>query len=328
MSLPLGVDMSRQATAYLIENLPEIRRATYTDKNQKTGTRALGEDGLSLLFYLCDTANAKDGHRFFMTAESMREDTGISTLRTVRRLLAGFTELGWITPTGETVSYMGRGKPTPVYVLTLVPGVSVTAQKLRTGVPASVPEGTSTDTKANNANTLRENDYSEPEPQPEPDPQAGQGAGAWGIEHDQLLADCLACEPKEGDNGRLVPWLEKQYRPIVLQALRDRPDPDLVGWCFSTRQGIQTPKRETPSPTSHAPDPSRPWDQASPDCPICNGQGTGNYWSDQEQKRVSWLCVCCPGGSYEGDELSTPSPTSHADIDRVKAELKYLRIVG
>jgi hypothetical protein len=320
--------MSRQAAAHLAQNLNQIRRATYTDKSQKTGTRSLGEDGLALLVYLCDTANAKDGHRFFMTAETMREETGIATLRTVRRLLAGFTELGWITPTGETVSYMGRGKPTPVYVLTLVPGVSVNAQNERTGVRTGAPGDISTETKANNANTLQKNEYSEPEPEPEPDPQAGQGAGAWGIEHDRLLADCLACEDTKGDNGRLVPWLEKQYRPIVLQALKDRPDTDLVGWCVNTRRHIQTPKRETPSPTSHAPDPSRPWDQASPDCPICNGQGTGNYWSDQEQKRVSWLCKCCPGGSYEGDETSTPSPASHADIDRVKAELKHLRIVG
>jgi hypothetical protein len=317
MSLPLGVDMSRQATAYLSENLPEIRRATYTDKSQKTGTRALGEDGLALLFYLCDHANAKDGHRFFMTAESMREDAGIATLRTVRRLLAGFTELGWITPTGETVRYMGRGKPTPVYALTLVPGVSVNAQNERIGVRTGAPGDISTDTKANNANTSRENYYSEPEPQPEPDPQAGRGAGAWGIEHDQLLAECLACEDTKGDNGRLVPWLEKQYRPIVLRALEERPDPDLVGWCVDTRRGIERTK-------------------APKKCETCNGYVFRSGGDPLDGRHALWNYDAgqwepCPVCETDLADLtpSTPSPTSHADPDRIRELIKQsLRIVG
>ncbi len=318
MSLPLGVVMSKPAWEYLTTHLPEIRRATFPDPSSKTGTRPIGEPGLALLVYLSGQTNKRG--EFFMTAKTMQEETGIATLRQVEKLLAGFIVLGWITPTGESVSYMGRGRPTPVYVLTLFPEYAhLYAQTLHKSDEIPPPETVEKTTNANTGKGLHKNDESEPEPQPEPNPQAGQGAGAWGADHDQLLADCLACEPKEGDKGQLVPWLIKQYRPIVLRALKDRPDTDLVGWCFSTRQEIQTPKRETPSPTSHAPNPSRPWDQASPDCPICNGQGTGNYWSDQEQKRVSWLCKCCPGGSYEGETTladltpSTPSPTSHAD---------------
>jgi hypothetical protein len=312
--------MSKPAWEYLTTHLPEIRGAVLPNTGSK-----IGEPGLALLLYLSGQTN-KQGE-FFMTAKTMQEETGMATLRQVEKLLAGFVALGWITPTGETDRYMGRGRPTPVYVLTLFPQYAqLFAQTLHKSEEIPSPQTVEKLSKPN-----REKDYlknNETESEPEPDPQAGQGAGAWGADHDQLLADCLACEPKEGDKGQLVPWLIKQYRPIVLRALKDRPDTDLVGWCFSTRQEIQTPKRETPSPTSHAPNPSRPWDHASPDCPICNGQGTGNYWSDQEQKRVSWLCKCCPGGSYEGDEISTPSPTSPADIDRVKAELKHLRIVG
>jgi hypothetical protein len=312
--------MSEPAWEYLTTHLPEIRGAVLPNTGSK-----IGEPGLALLLYLSGQTN-KQGE-FFMTAKTMQEETGMATLRQVEKLLAGFVALGWITPTGETDRYMGRGRPTPVYVLTLFPQYAqLFAQTLHKSEEIPSPQTVEKLSKPN-----REKDYlknNETESEPEPDPQAGQGAGAWGADHDQLLADCLACEPKEGDKGQLVPWLIKQYRPIVLRALKDRPDTDLVGWCFSTRQEIQTPKRETPSPTSHAPNPSRPWDHASPDCPICNGQGTGNYWSDQEQKRVSWLCKCCPGGSYEGDEISTPSPTSPADIDRVKAELKHLRIVG
>jgi hypothetical protein len=307
--------MSRQATAYLIENLPEIRRATYTDKSQKTGTRSLGEDGLALLVYLCDHANKEN--QFFMTAESMREDTGISTLRTVRRLLAGFTELGFITPTGEVISYQGRGKPTPVYALTLVPGVSVTAQNERIGVRIGVPGGTSTETKTNTRNSFQKNDDSEPEPQPEPNPQAGQGAGAWGIEHDQLLADCLACEPTDRDNGKLKPWLEKQYRPLVLQALKERPDPDLVGWCVDTRRGIE----RTKSPQK---------------CETCNGHIFWGSGDPLDGKHAVWrygagrweLCPECEPSpaSHESDladlaDLTHPEP-SPEETERIRAMIK------
>ena len=305
--------MSRQATAYLIENLPEIRRATYTDKSQKTGTRSLGEDGLALLVYLCDHANKEN--QFFMTAESMKEDTGISTLRTVRRLLAGLTELGFITPTGEVIRYQGRGKPTPVYALTLVPGVSVTAQNERIGVRTGVPGGTSTETKTNARNSLQKNDDSEPEPQPEPNPQAGQGAGAWGIEHDQLLAECIACEPTEKDNGKLKPWLEKQYKPLVLRALKERPDPDLVGWCVDTRRGIERTK-------------------APKQCDTCNGYVFRSGGDPLDGRHALWNYGAgqwepCPECETDLADLtpSQPSPTSRLDIDPVKELAKRLRRV-
>lgn len=314
--------MSRPAWEYITTHLPEIRRTVLPNTGSK-----IGEPGLALLVYLSGQTNKKG--EFFMTAKVMQEETDIATLRQVEKLLAGFIALGWITPTGETVEYMERGRPTPVYVLTLFPQYA--RQFARTLHESDeLPSGETVEktTKANNANALQKIGQTEPEPQPEPDPQAGRGAGEWGAEHDQLLADIIDQEPTDRDNGDLVPWLIKQHTPLVLRAIKERPAPDLVRWCLDTRRGIQTRKRETTSPTSHAPDPSRPWDQASPDCPICNGQGTGNYWSDQEQKRVSWLCVCCPGGSYEGGEPSPTSPTSHEDIDRVKAELKHLRIVG
>ena len=314
--------MSKPAWEHLTTHLPEIRQAVLPNTGSK-----IGEPGLALLLYLSGQTN-KQGE-FFMTAKTMQEETGIATLRQVEKLLAGFVALGWITPTGETNRYMERGRPTPVYVLTLFPQYAqLFARTLHKS--EEIPSGETVE-KSSNANTEKaflKNNETESEPEPEPDPQAGHGAGIRGEEYHQILADCLACEPTEGDNGRLVPWLIKQYDPIILQALKDRPSPDLVAWCVDTRRGIQHRKAKAPSPASHAPDPLRPWHHASPDCPICNGQGTGNYWSDQEQRRVSWLCKCCPGGSYEGDETSTPSPASHADIDRVKAELKHLRIVG
>lgn len=293
MSLPLGVVMSKPAWEYLTTHLPEIRQATFPDPSSKTGTRPIGEPGLALLVYLSGQTN-KQGE-FFMTAKTMQEETGIATLRQVERLLAGFIYLGWITPTGETISYMERGRPTPVYVLTLFPQYAqLFARTLHKSDEIPSPQAVEKLSKPNREKDYLKNNETESEPQPEPNPQAGQGAGAWGIEHDQLLADCLACEPKEGDNGRLVPWLEKQYRPIVMRALKERPDPDLVGWCVSTRQGIQTPKRETPSPTSEP-------------CETC-----GDYIFRSGGDPLDGLKAVWTGKEYLPCPVCNPSPTSHA----------------
>jgi hypothetical protein len=226
--------MSRQAQDYLSEHLPEIRRATYTDTTKKTGTRHIGENGLALLVYLCDHTN-REGV-FFMSARSMQEGAGIATIREVRRLLAGFTELGWITPTGETVSYHGRGTPTPVYALTLLPGVVVNAKSDLSSVPGDTPK---TIEKTTEPLTHKgENEKTDRKTEPEPEPQPGAG-WAWDKKHDQLLADILACEDMAGDKGNLKTWLVKQYKPLVVRALRDKPAPDLVAWCLDMRRGIE-----------------------------------------------------------------------------------------
>lgn len=272
--------MSKPAWEYLTSHLPEIRRTVLPNTGSK-----LGEPGLALLLYLSGQANKKG--EFFMTAKTMQDETDIATLRQVEKLLAGFIALGWITPTGETVSYMERGRPTPVYLLTLFPEY---AQQFARTVQKSddIPSGDTVEkaTKPNKEKTLQKNTLPEPEPEPEPQPEPGSGlgAGGWGKEHDQLLSDILACEDLSKDNGKLQPWLVKAYKPLIVRALRDRPAPDLVAWCLDMRQG-----REHKAEFERQP------------CPVCNDQifhGTGDpldgqkaLWAGQE---LGWVpCTNC-----------------------------------
>jgi hypothetical protein len=272
--------MSKPAWEYLTNHLPEIRRAVLPN----TGSR-IGEPGLALLLYLSGQTNKKG--EFFMTVKTMQEETDIATQRQVEKLLAGFIALGWITPTGESVEYMGRGRPTPVYCLTLFPQYAQQfARTLHESGEIPSAETVEKSSKANTEKALRKNNETESEPQPEPDPQAGQGAGAWGIEHDQLLTECLACEPTDGDNGRLVPWLKKQYRPIVLRALKERPSPDLVRWCLDTRRGIEHAQPHEP-------------------CKSC-----GDYTFHGGGDPLDGLKAVWTGSEYLPCPVCNPSPTS------------------
>lgn len=252
--------MSRDASAYLAQNLYEIRRATYTEGDK---VRPLGGDGLALLVYLCDATNSRG--TFFMKAETMAEETGISTVRVVRRLLAGLEQLGWVTRTGEMISYEGRGKRTPEYALTLVPGLWKKNKTARIGdpqvPPISDPRDTSTETETNNGAEISVSSFSEPEPQPEPHPEPSQvqastetegGGMKWDDRHQGVLTGCLERERKRtrGDMGAgLVRLLTREYRPIVAQAIRERPganEDTLVTWCVSTRNG--EPVKSAPAP--------------------------------------------------------------------------------
>jgi hypothetical protein len=292
--------MSKPAWEYLTNHLPEIRRAVLPN----TGSR-IGEPGLALLLYLSGQTNKKG--EFFMTVKTMQEETDIATQRQVEKLLAGFIALGWITPTGESVEYMGRGRPTPVYCLTLFPQYAQQfARTLHESGEIPSAETVEESSKANTEKALRKNNETESEPQPEPDPQAGQGAGAWGIEHDQLLTECLACEPTDGDNGRLVPWLKKQYRPIVLRALKERPADDLVRWCLDTRRGIEHAQPEQ--------EPNKSCDRWK--CELFNSAGDA-----LDGKRAVWQpgarqWIACPEC-----EPSITSPTSDlADLTYTPAQ--------
>lgn len=250
--------MSRQASAYLAQHLYEIRRATYLEGDK---VRPLGETGLALLVYLCDATN-KNG-TFFMTAETMKDEVGIATIRQVRRLLAGLEQIGWITRTGELISYEGRGKATPEYALTLVPGLWIQDRKQRSGVP----QGTEQVSHGTPENTLRTNNekgsvvfsFSEPEPQPHPEPhpeplrlqvstEAEGGGKEWGERHEQVLAGCLAKEDYRNDKGGLRKHKTEQYRPVIIDAIRAYPgrnNDTLVSMCMTsvrTGEPLKAPK--------------------------------------------------------------------------------------
>jgi hypothetical protein len=271
--------MSRPAWEYLTTHLPEIRRAN------------IGEPGLALLVYLTGQTN-KQGE-FFMTAKTMQEETGMASLRQVEKLLATYIGLGWITATGSTVSYGGRGRPTPVYVLTLFPQyATIYARTVHESehLPSRIPSGGTVEKtmEPNREGVSRVSIGSEPEPQPEPQVTSDQGGRAWGQEHELLLANCVATDlrlhPVKTDRGQIVPHLRKEYRPIVTRALKEQPPTDLVGWCYQVRRGhtiapattgrkgkqLDTNDLHSLFPGHHS---LRQLDNADPNCKKCDGDG-------------------------------------------------------
>jgi hypothetical protein len=304
--------MSNSATHYLAENLPELRRASFTEPSGKV--RPLGENGLTLLLYLCDRTN-KEGV-FFMQSRTMAEETGLS-LSAVKRWLAGFEQLGWITRTGEVFRYQGRGTPTPVYGLTLVPGLWTSAQNERTGIPTGTPGDTRTARKANkdkgSTNSFSLEPKPEPEPQPEPQPEQGSGLGKErGANEKEVFSDCLAWEHAHYTGtvgaGLRKTW-ERDYRRLVALALEVKPEAtkaDQVAWCVAQRYAErgQTPPVASATITKHLPDPPT----GSPDCEHGCDNGLHFPRDPVTDLVTSRKCVCA-GGNYP--------PTHEATTKRV-----------
>jgi hypothetical protein len=285
--------MSKQALFYYSENLRLIQRATFTDSTGKV--RGLGENGRDLLVWLCGAANEKEGYTFYMGFQYIAEDAGIH-VSNVKRLFAGFEQLRFISRTGRTVAHHGRGAGNVEYRLTFYPPA---AELHATGSPTSSHMATESLVKPNTDNEHSRGKQLETETKTQPktqtQPEAGIGQGAWGLEHDQLLTDCLACENTAGDNGQLIPWLTKQYEPIVEQALRDRPDADLVGWCVETRRQQDDKRRATERPQSVRQASVRvpqPWDNAQTSCEICSGNGYLLTYNEGTKTRMTEYCDC------------------------------------
>jgi hypothetical protein len=348
--------MSRPAWEYLTNNLPEIRRATYPDPSSKTGTRPLGEPGLALLLYLSGQTN-KQGE-FFMTAKAMQEETGMATVRQVEKLLAAFIALGWITPTGETVQYNDRGRPTPVYVLTLFPQY---AQRYAASLQKSdhIPSGETVE-KTTEPNTERKTRIflrAEPEPQPEPQPedepqpQPGQGAGMgkgeeWGKECDDLLAQVLDRENYQGARNpdKVRKYKAQEYEAIVRYAIQAQPASDLVTWCLMQKNPQQAasryPQTVTTSVRTYLPELTQAYG-ANPDCKHCKGAGIHNVRTPDDMGWTTARCVCTGGDHTSSTTTTTPKrvdtdesantdipvPSAEADPQLAMTELtKRLRL--
>jgi len=320
--------MSRQATDWLGENLATVNRTQFTNG------AGLGNDGLVLLFYFCDRAN-KAGE-LFMQIRTMMEETSLA-MSSVKRLLAQFQEIGWLTDTGQTMKYRGRGKATPVYLLTCVPEIT---QEWATGTSIGTCTAPDTDSKANDSKGFQKEIGLEtelqlqpepepqlkPEPQPQPEPSSGEGKGGkiiskeWGKEHDQLLSGCLAWE-RANYEGTDQGWLEKSwlkdYRPLVITAIDTKPQTDLVAWCVERRwsaRGYGNPSHKHTAPgytvlaTTSAPASMR---KANPHCPDCKGNG---YIRPYDEATKSYpttkICACTKG---EPTQDTTPEKV---DIDQ------------
>jgi len=299
--------MSRHATDWLGENLAEIT------KTSMPNGRGLGQDGMVLLFYFCDRANKESV--FYMQVRTIMDETGLS-MTAVKRLMTQFEQLGWITRTGQEVRYMGRGKPTPEYALTLV---NENAQNILTGAQKGAQLGTSTDVKPNNGKAFTVSDDLELEPQPQLEPQPGDlGKGG---EFDELLRKCIEWElanyPGKAGTGLLRTW-RNEYTPIVTRALQDRPTEDLVLWSVELRTPGRTGyqrKPNQPAPLTHLDRPSDfeypPMDErgrGAPGCPTCGGKG---WYLHRENGRLGKSdCTCTTDTTTErvSADLGTNTP--------------------
>ena len=309
--------MSKPAWEYLTTHLPEIRRTVLPN----TGS-PIGEPGLALLVYLSGQTNRQG--EFFMTAKVMQEETDIASLRQVEKLLAGFIALGWITPTGQTVEYMSRGRPTPVYVLTLFPQY---ADKYTRTLHKSdeIPSGETVEksSKPNTEKALPKNHWTESEPQPQSEPQPGEmGSGG---EFDELLRQCIEWElanyQGKAGTGLLRTW-RNEYTPIVTRALRDRPTDDLVLWCVELRIPHRTgyqPKTHQTAPLAHLDTWTAPeWKQDElPGDPNCEHGCKGRTYHSVKVPTGKRLhnCKCQENGTYSLKDTQTTTDKVSADTD-------------
>lgn len=314
--------MSKPAWEYMTTHLPEIRRAVLPN----TG-RPIGEPGLALLLYLSGQTN-KYGE-FFMTQKVMQEETDIASLRQVEKLLAGFEQLGWITRTGQTVQYMERGRPTPVYVLTLFPQYAEKyAQTLQKSddIP-SVGTGEKT-LNPNREKTLLKNNRTESEPQPEtePEPQpesttSADRAGEVGLGNGELLAQVIAWEVEhfqgQAGQGLLKKW-RTTYPGIVARALELNPPGNLVHWCIEQYMPGRTDYYKAAKPKTEP----KHWDlppmepepmRGVPGCPTCGGRG---WYFHKENGRHKGKRDCECAGEPNPD---THKPTHEPTTERVSA---------
>jgi len=299
--------MSRQATEWVLSRLPEIRSTPYPDPDQPGKLRALGGDGLALVLHLANITN-KDG-TIFQTVTKLSEETGV-TPRVVTRLLGGFELLGWITRTGVEVSYQGRGRPTPEYALTLVPGVWKPAEKLTTNYrPTTDQLSHRTIEKTAKPNTEKEKGEiieTETEPQPEPDRFTGVNLGGGENELTEkggdLLTELLTQEDYNGVRNYQAVRAKKRrdYLPIVREWEQVQPPGNAVEWCRHKLLGTQP----TTPQAVHEYNPPR-WARKDDQQPCehgCDGFGVFVYTLNGKEIGLS-DCVC------NGGDISKKEPT-------------------
>lgn len=313
--------MSARATRYLASNLPELRAVLLPD-----GKQALTGDGIALLLYLCDVANDRQGLTLWYSADRLADDTGLD-VRVVRRYLARFEQVGWLTRTGQVARRDGqRGPGTPVYALTLVPGVSVEQEHDRN--PAdTVPVTLTSESQLFRGKPLREKGNPENEKtgtttpnhkhNPNPNPLTGSaparatGKGGQGKDerHDQVAAlvldlaaqDYARTSSKPIGDGLLFTWRKEQASDVAA-ALDADPGDDLPaiarvafdGWQRRMGRGGFTPT----APRKVVPVPP-------PACPDCDGlkrnadglSTVDDLTSDDPNART--VCPTCAGSGVE-----------------------------
>ena len=321
--------MSKPAWEYLTTHLPEIRRATFPDPSSKTGTRPIGEPGLALLVYLSGQTNPQG--EFFMTAKVMQEECDIATLRQVERLLAGFIHLGWITPTGKFNEYMGRGRPTPIYVLTLFPQYArLFAQTLHESDEIASLGTVEELSKANRQKDYKNFRQIEPEPEPdsEPEPRSVVSESARqekaGIFADEVLTICIELEKEDmALRGEpILPGLVKrwkaEYPSLIADAIgkgHNDTAENVAEYCHNVRTEARTGRPATGAYRNYLPRPAQATNAPKRLCGRCGnknrdipghvGRSTQYDLDPVTGSYVYTTCKQCNGTGYK--ELE-PSP--------------------
>ena len=331
--------MSKQALFHYSENLRMVQEATFTTDAGKA--YGLGENGRDLLIFLCGAANEKRDFCFHMGYDYMSEETGIH-VSTLKRLMKGFEQLGWITRTGNVIRHMGRGAPTVEYALTFYPPV---AEMMRTGRPTSRPGAT--DNLAKPLQDMNAQHFfdteTETETQTEPDTEPGSVVSKSakqekeGINAAEVLRICIEFETESMRlrNKPIQPGLIKRwkadYPPIIAQAMKDRPGDtaeELAMHCHDVRTETWTGRPATgsysnflprPAPTRTMPKPK----EARKDCPTC--EGNGYYLTDPTGvSKATSFCSCTMGeptqvptqervSTDQGAYTDIPAPGASAD---------------
>lgn len=335
--------MSKQALFYYAENLNLVQQATFTTPAGKE--YGLGENGRDLLIFLCNGANEKRGYCFHFGYSYIAEETDIH-ISTVKRLMAGLEQLGWITRTGEVVRHMGRGAPTVEYELTFI--TSSLAQNTRTGRPTGRPGATDNLGKANTAKDAPLISYTEtetePETQTETEPKRPRSddlqavrQGKEGIEVGEVLRLCIEFETAEmmAKGNEIRPGLrrrwESEYPLLIAKAIEQGhgDTPEALAWhCKDARAIAGYTKTHNPTPIDPLPKPTK----GNADCFACKGAGHGLV-RDEWGVATTRKCACV-GGTWQGEERVSAdqvsnthitTPPASADPQSVPQAIKDLR---
>ena len=224
--------MSRHLVEWLLQHpieLPEIEN--------------VGADrAWRVLLGLADHANESTG-AVWVSDRTQERETGLERRGIIQPVRLALQQAGWLVDTGK------RGAKGVKHYELIVPGyerpvfsgegdlATKTVNKSRSGEASGEASG--------------EGDLAQTEQNrtPPPNPPQGarsrhdQGGHERGQEYDQLLADCLGREKKETRDygpGLVRRWV-KDYDPIVIRALKERPATDLVTWCYNLRNGLSAP---------------------------------------------------------------------------------------
>lgn len=311
--------MSKNALFYYSENLRMVQEATFTTDAGKA--YGLGENGRDLLIFLCGAANEKREFCFHMGYGYISEETGIH-VSTLKRLMKGFEQLGWITRTGNLITHMGRGAPTVEYALTFYPPV---AEIMRTGRPTSRPGATD-----NLAKPLQDIDAhyffdTEPEPETEPKPEPGSVVSESArqekaeIPAAEVLKICIELETEDmALRGEpVLPGLVKrwkaEYPSLIADAIgagHNDTAENVAHYCHDLRTQARTGRPATGAYRNYLPRaaPTRTMPRGKENCLYCDGSGFHEL-----QERGYRKCVCI-GGTYTGE------PTQEDTQERVSTD--------